>query len=52
MNIKEEILGLERKIRDLTLRMPAHSVSVEMMQELEGLEDGLARKKKGLNSGK
>ena len=52
MTIKEEILELERKIRDLTSRMPAHSASVEMVQELEELEDELSRKKKGLNSGK
>ena len=35
--IKEEILAIEKKIEELKDRMPAHSISVEMMQELENL---------------
>lgn len=48
--IKEEISILEKKIEELKKRMPAHSVSVGMMQELEDLEDELSAKKKKLNN--
>jgi hypothetical protein len=44
--LKEEILTLEKKIEDLKKRMPAHSVSVEMMQKLEDLEEEISLKKK------
>lgn len=43
--IKEEILRLEKKIEELKSRMPAHSVPIEMMQELEDLEDELMLKR-------
>ena len=49
---KEEILTLEKKIEELKKRMPAHSVTVEMMQELEDLENELSRKKIKLNNNK
>ena len=48
--IKEEISTLEKKIEELKKRMPAHSVSIEMMQELEDLEDELSAKKRELNN--
>ena len=50
--LKEEILILEKKIEELKKRMPAHSVPIEMMQELEDLEDELNAKKKKLNNNK
>lgn len=46
MNIEEEILGLETKIRNLKLRIPAHSVKPEIIQELDELEEQLEAKKK------
>ena len=49
-DFKEEILALEKKIKELKTRMPAHSVPVEMMQELEDLEDELSTKKKKLSN--
>jgi hypothetical protein len=48
--LKQEILTLEKKIEDLKKRMPAHSVSVEMMQELEDLEEEISFKKKKLDT--
>ena len=50
IGIKEEILRLEKKIEELKSRMPAHSVPIEMMQELEDLEDALSLKKRELNN--
>ena len=47
--IKEDILRLERKIAELKGRMPAHSVPVAMIQELEDLEEALDSKKKALD---
>ena len=49
--LKQEILTLEKKIEDLKKRMPAHSVSIEMMQELENLENEFSDKKEKLNNG-
>jgi len=40
-----EVLKLKRAIADLQKRMPAHSVSPSMMQELEELEEDLIRAK-------
>lgn len=48
--IKEEILRLEKEIEELKGRIPAHSVPVEMLQELEDLEDELDLKKRELNN--
>ena len=48
--LKEEILTLEKKIEELSKRMPAHSVPVEMMQGLDDLEDKLSAKKRKLNN--
>jgi len=47
--IKEEIVSLEHKIKELKGRISAHSVPVEMLQELEDLEDELSLKKRQLN---
>ena len=47
---KEEIEALEKKIEELKKRMPAHSIPIEMMQELEDLEDELTAKKKKLDT--
>ena len=49
--LKEEILVIEKKIEELKKRMPAHSVPIDMMQELEDLEDELNAKKEKLNNG-
>lgn len=48
--LKEEILAFEEKIEELKKRMPVHSVSMEMMQELEDLEEELSAKRKKLNN--
>ena len=50
--LKEEILAIEKKIEELKKRMPAHSIPIEMMQELEDLEDELSAKKKLHNGDK
>ena len=42
---EKEVLALEKKIEKLKKRMPAHSIPIEMMQELEDLEDELSAKK-------
>jgi len=47
--IKEEIVSLEHKIKELKARIPAHSVPVKMLQELEDLEDELSLKRRQLN---
>ena len=44
--IEKEIAALELKIEELKRKMPAHSVSVEMMQKLEDMEDELDNKKR------
>ena len=49
--LKKEILALEKKIEELKKRMPAHSIPIEMMQELEDLEDELNAKRGKLNNG-
>jgi len=49
--LKGKILAIEKKIEELKKRMPAHSVSIEMMRELENLEDGLSAKKEKFNNG-
>ena len=46
--LEKEVLVLEKKIEELKKRMPAHSVPIDMMQELEDLEDELSTKKKRL----
>lgn len=48
--LKKEILALEKKIEELKKRMPAHSIPIEMMQELEDLEDELNAKRGKLNN--
>jgi len=48
--LKKEVEDLERKIKELKRRMPAHSTPVSMMQDLEDLEEELDRKKKELNT--
>ena len=50
--LKKEVLVLEKKIEELKKRMPAHSIPIEMMQELEDLEDKLSTKKRKLNNNK
>jgi len=47
---EKEILALEKKIEELKKRMPAHSIPIEMMQELEDLEDELSVKKRKLDT--
>jgi len=47
---EKEVLALEKKIEELKKRMPAHSIPIEMMQELEDLEDELSAKKKKLDT--
>ena len=47
-DIQEDILILEEKIAELKSRMPAHSIPVTMLQELEDLEEALDTKKKAL----
>ena len=44
--LEKEILTLEEKIKELKARMPAHSVPIRMVQELEDLEDELSAKKR------
>ena len=46
----KEVLALEKKIEGLKKRRPAHSIPIEMMQELEDLEDELNAKKKKLDA--
>jgi hypothetical protein len=46
-NRKNKITELEKKIKELKDRMPAHSVPVSMMIELEELEEELESLKKG-----
>ena len=48
--LKNEVLALEKKIEELKKRMPAHSITIEMMQELDDLEDELTAKKKKLGA--
>lgn len=43
---KEQIVKIEHKISELRGRLPAHSVKPAMLQELEELEEELARLKK------
>ena len=40
---RRKIAELESRIDSLKMRMPAHSVPVSMMQELEDLEEELAK---------
>ena len=48
-DLKKEIVSLEHKIEELKGRIPAHSVPVKMLQELEDLEDELSLKRRQLN---
>ncbi len=41
----QRIKEIEKKIEDLKARMPAHSVPIRMIEELEDLEDELAAAK-------
>lgn len=43
MNREARIQELKRRIADLRARMPKHSVPPTMVQELEDLEEELAR---------
>lgn len=40
-NTQNKITELEEKIKELENRLPAHSIPVAMMQELEDLEEEL-----------
>ncbi|MDP8214753.1 MAG: hypothetical protein P9M10_06120 [Candidatus Euphemobacter frigidus] len=44
---QNKIIELENKIKELKDRMPAHSIPVSMMEELEELEEELELLKKG-----
>ena len=46
--LKEEIKELEDRIDGLKKRLPAHSISVKMMQDLEDLEDEINKKRREL----
>ena len=46
-NAQNKIIELEKKIKELKDRMPAHSIPVTMMQELEDLEEELKALKEG-----
>ena len=46
-NAQNKIIKLENKIKELKDRMPAHSIPVTMMLELEELEEELKLLKKG-----
>ena len=41
--LQEKIARLEAQMADLQARMPAHSVKPSMIQELDDLDDQLAR---------
>ena len=41
-NVQNKITELEKNIKKLENRLPAHSIPVAMMQELEDLEEELA----------
>lgn len=43
MSLEERIREVQRRIADLRARMPKHSVPPAMVQELEDLEEELAR---------
>lgn len=41
MNVEDRIAYLEKRLADLNVRMPKHSVPAAMIVELEDLEDEL-----------
>ena len=45
-DLKAEIVMLERQIAELKARMPAHSIPVAMLQQLEDLEEALDSKRR------
>ncbi|MGA1843903.1 MAG: histidine kinase [bacterium] len=45
-DLHEEIVMLEKEIAELKARMPAHSIPVAMLQQLEDLEEALDSKKR------
>jgi TolA-binding protein len=44
---QEQIAELERRVKELKSRLPAHSVKPQMLRELEDLEEELERLKTG-----
>lgn len=44
---QDRIIELEKQIKELEERMPAHSIPMGMMQELEDREEELALLRKG-----
>lgn len=46
--ILKEIVELEKKVSDLEVRIPPHSIPVELLQELEDAQEELDRRKKEL----
>lgn len=50
-NAQNIIIELEKKIKELKDRMPAHSIPVAMMQELEDLEEELKSLKPKVKEG-
>lgn len=47
-----EVEALERRLADLRARLPRHSIPPAMLQELEELEEELARRKAQGQGGK
>lgn len=47
MDRQEEINELERRIKELKNRLPAHSVKPQMIRELEDLEEELEHLRTG-----
>lgn len=43
-----EVAKLEKKVKDLEARIPPHSISVKLMQELEEGQEELENRKKEL----
>ncbi len=41
--LKEELTQIKERIKDIQARLPAHSVQPAMLQELEELEERLAK---------
>ena len=51
MDPKERIKELKRQIEDIKARLPAHSIPVAMMVELDELEEELERLEKDDKAG-
>lgn len=50
MNLENELRNLKQSLDDLRKRWPAHSVKPELVEEMERLEDAIARLEKQLSS--